>query len=171
MLTYSRLREIQLKEIASLEPVKLERDFYSQLREFLESKKASVGKAQSLMEMREFENIKKVAKSLVAKRKEKLLMLSAILERDIEGLTEEEQEFMDGVRGISKKSFGHVDDIFEEPKEARAPETRVKIGRAIEAYKGSDNNIYGPFKEGEEVLLPQDEADWLLRSKLAEHMA
>lgn len=171
MLTYSRLREIQKKEMESFEPVKVEKDFYAQVRQFLESRKASALKSQSFMDMRELENARKVAKSVLAKRKEKLLMLSAISAQDIEGLTEEEQQFVRRVREVAGSSFGAVDSMFEEPKEeSTVHSTKVKIVRTTEAYKGFDNNIYGPFKEGEEILLPEEEAEWLLKNKMAEHI-
>ncbi|VVB97923.1 Uncharacterised protein [uncultured archaeon] len=170
-LTYSVLREIQKKEMESLEPVKLEKDFYIQLRQFMDGKKASALRGQSFTEMRELENIKKVAKSIIAKRKEKLLMLAGISREDIEGLTDEEQEFLSRVRKTASESFGAIDSIFAEQRDEPAiHRTKVKIVKTIEAYKGFDNNIYGPFKEGEEILLPEEEAEWLLKSKMAEHL-
>lgn len=169
-LTYSRLREIQKKEMESFEPVKLEKDFYSQLRQFIETRKASAMKSQSFMEMRELENVRKVAKSIIAKRREKLAMLSAIAGTGMEGLTDEEQAYLGQVRRVAADSFGALDSIFEEPKEQAAHRLKIKIMKTLEAYKGFDNNIYGPYKEGEEILLPEEEADWLLKSKMAEHI-
>lgn len=169
MLNYSLLREIQKKEIESFEPVKLEKDFYAQLRIFLESKRASALKSQSFMEMRELENAKKVAKSIMAKRKEKLLFLSALAEGEIEGLAEEEQLFLKQVRKLAGDTFGPLESFFEEPKEEH-PTAKLKIVKTIDAYKGFDNTIYGPFKEGEEISLPEEEAEWLLKSKMAEHI-
>ncbi|MFA5077045.1 MAG: hypothetical protein WC488_01320 [Candidatus Micrarchaeia archaeon] len=169
MLNYSFLREIQKKEIESFEPVKVDRDFYAQLRQFLELKKSSAMKSQSFMDMREFENVKKVAKSIVAKRKEKLLILSSLSEGEVEGLADEEQAFLKELRRISSASFGPLECIFEEPKDEQA-KMRLKVVKTIDAYKGFDNNIYGPFKEGEEISLPEEEAELLLKSKMAEHM-
>jgi DNA replication initiation complex subunit (GINS family) len=169
-LTYSFLREIQKKEMGSLEPVKLEKDFYTQLRQYMDARKASALRGQSFTEMRELENIRKVAKSIIAKRKEKLLMLAGISGEEIEGLTGEEQAFLSQVRRTASESFGEIDSMFAEQKEPEPHRTKVKIVKTIEAYKGFDNNIYGPFKEGEEILLPEEEAEWLLKSKMAEHL-
>lgn len=171
MLTYLRLREIQKKEMESLEPVKLEKEFYSELRQFLEAKRESALKSKSLMEMREFENAEKVAKNIVSKRKEKLLVLSAIAEQSIEGLTDEENKCLDDLRRVLDASFGPISGIFEDQHESRMETSKVKIVKAIDAYKGFDNNIYGPFKEGEEITLPEEEAGWLLKSKMAEHIS
>lgn len=169
MLTYSILREIQKKEIESFEPVKIEKDFYVQLRTFLEYKKLSAMKNQSLIEMRELENIKKVAKSIIAKRKEKLLFLSTLADKGVEGLAEEEQLFLKQIRKAVSDSFGPLESIFEEPKE-KHHSMKLKIVKTVDAYKGFDNNIYGPFKEGDEIFLPEEEAEWLLRDKRAEHI-
>ncbi|MBU0586752.1 hypothetical protein KJ780_04520 [Candidatus Micrarchaeota archaeon] len=168
MLTYSRLREIQMKEAESLEPVKLDKDFYTQLKTFLDAKKLSALKAQSFMEMREYENAKKIAKLLLAKRKEKLLMLSILSDDEPEGLTDEEHIFLKQIRSLSDSSFGQIYSIFEDNKEEKKME-KLKIVKPIEPYKGFDNNIYGPYKEGQEILVPSEEAEWLLKSKMAEH--
>ncbi|MDD5337758.1 MAG: DNA replication complex GINS family protein [Candidatus ainarchaeum sp.] len=169
MLNYSLLREIQKKEIESFEPVKVDKDFYAQLRQFLELKKSAALKSQSLMDMRELENVKKVAKSIMAKRKEKLLMLSSLSEGEVDGLTDEEQAFLRELRRISSDSFGPLECIFEEPRDDHS-RMRLKVVKTIDAYKGFDNNIYGPFKEGEEITLPEEEAELLLKSKMAEHI-
>ncbi len=169
MLAYSRLREIQKKEMESLELVKMEKDFYAQLAQFIESKKATALKNQSFAEMRELENIKKVAKSIIAKRREKLLMISALSVETPEGLAECEQEFLAQLKSTVEKSFGPLEALFEEPRNGIAG-TKVKIVKTIDAYKGFDNKIYGPFMEGEEIALPEEEAEWLLKSKMAEHV-
>ncbi len=47
---------------------------------------------------------------------------------------------------------------------------KVRFLKEVPAYKGPNNETLGPFKPGEEGQLPQSEADWLLRGKLAESL-
>ncbi|MEW6528356.1 MAG: hypothetical protein AB1391_00560 [Candidatus Micrarchaeota archaeon] len=171
MLTYSELREIQKKEIESFELVKVEKDFYSQLKLFIESKKACALKNQSFDEMREFENAKKIVRSIITKRREKISMLFTLQNQEIEGLANEERLFLAQIRKIASESFEQFDSLFLEPKNEILRRTRIKIVKTLEAYKGFDNNIYGPYKEGEEIFLPEEEAEWLLKNKMAEHIS
>jgi|GEM_PF-769343 len=45
---------------------------------------------------------------------------------------------------------------------------KVRFLKEVPAYKGPNNETFGPYKQGDEGQLPQTEADWLLRGKLAE---
>ncbi|VVB99489.1 Uncharacterised protein [uncultured archaeon] len=45
---------------------------------------------------------------------------------------------------------------------------RVRFLKDVPAYKGANSQTFGPYKPGEEGKLPFDEADWLLKGKLAE---
>lgn len=47
---------------------------------------------------------------------------------------------------------------------------KVRFLKEVPAYKGSNNETFGPYKPGEEGQLPQSEADWLTRGKLAESL-
>jgi hypothetical protein len=45
---------------------------------------------------------------------------------------------------------------------------RLRLLQDVTQYKGLDNVVYGPFRKGDECLLPPPEADWLLKSHMAE---
>jgi len=46
----------------------------------------------------------------------------------------------------------------------------IKFIRDLVAYKGLDDSIFGPFKSGEVASLPEEEAVWLVKEKLAERV-
>lgn len=47
---------------------------------------------------------------------------------------------------------------------------KVKMLKDIPAYNGADDLLFGPFKAGEERMVPESEARWLVTGKLAESL-
>jgi len=47
---------------------------------------------------------------------------------------------------------------------------QVLITEYVEAYRGLDGNIYGPYKEGEKVKLPKEEGEWLVMAGMAKRI-
>ena len=45
---------------------------------------------------------------------------------------------------------------------------KVRFTKDVPAYMGTNSQTFGPFKNGDEGTLPPEEAEWLLRGKLAE---
>jgi DNA replication initiation complex subunit (GINS family) len=174
-LDYQALREHQKKEMGSLELVQVGPEFYSEIAVLLEQKRTNAIKTRSLVEIRELENLRKVAKSIVGKRKEKLMHISILVDRDFEGLAKEEHEFLHSLRSLCGKSFNSIESAITEAREQEAlvesAFKKVKVISAIAAYKGCDNNIYGPFTEGQEISLPEMEAEILLKNKNAEQIS
>ena len=76
MLTYSRLRELQRSEMQNAELAVLEEGFYPELKSFLEARKAEALSSQNLLVIKECENVKKIAKSIINKRMEKIVLVS-----------------------------------------------------------------------------------------------
>ena len=168
-LSYSALREIQKKEMESAAIIKLENDFYSQIAELLAKKKEEAMVSQSIMAIREYENIRKTVISIQAKREEKIALMALRGENDGDGLTPEEKSFLQRFYGEINEMRNTVKGLWNSA-ETRNPSLirKVKITRDVERYVGLDKNIYGPFKQGEQHMLPKEEADWLLNAKMAE---
>lgn len=164
MLDYSGLRNIQKQERESAALVKLEKDFYEELFQFLKGKKQEALKSQSLILMREYENLKRMTASIRAKREEKIVLMAVRGEENGKGLTSEEAKLLRELSAVLKKSRVKMQDDLGEKKKEKV----IKILSDVERYKGADSKLYGPFKEGEEVELPEPEIQWLLKSKLAE---
>ena len=163
------LREIQKKEIESAALSKLDDNFYENVAEFLNKKKEEALNSKSILVIKEYENIKKVVISIQAKREEKLVLLT-LRGQSVDGLTAEERTMLEDISSTVQKYRSRVFDILSSETMAATIQKikRVKLIRDIERYKGFDNNVYGPFKTGEEAFLPLQEAEWLLKSHLAE---
>jgi DNA replication initiation complex subunit (GINS family) len=166
MLNYSELRDIQRKEMESSAIVSLPDDFYELISALLTKKKEEALSSKSLVVIKEYENIKKIVAAVAAKREEKIALMAVRGETEENGLTREERELLKGMSSIIKSSRESVKSVWE--TEEKVTSQRIKIIKDVEKYRGLDNSIYGPFKQGEEQSLPRPEAEWLLKSGMAE---
>lgn len=171
-LSYSLLREIQKKETDSTRITALEEEFYAVASEFLQAKKEEAFSTGSSLSIREYENIKKIIDTIKERREEKIVLMAIRSESAQGGLTPEERELLSELTEAVRKFRGKMSELFvSDEKAAPRPENkmkRVKLLKDIEPYKGIDNNVYGPFKNGDEVELPPGEVEWLLKAKMAE---
>lgn len=165
MITYSLLREIQKKEMESAALVPVEDNFYEQLAQLLEQKKKEAQKSNSLLTIREYENIKKIVQTLQSKREEKIALVALRGEGEGHGLSHEEKILLKNLCNAIKQARGAVKGVWEKP--GIVPK-KVRMLKEVEKYKGIDDNVYGPFKSGQELVLPPSEVEWLLKSKMAE---
>src|SRR5512143_2335739 len=168
MTNYSDLRDIQRREMESSAIVVLPDDFYKAVSALLSKKSGEAMESKSLLVMKEYENIKKIVMSIQAKREEKIVLMAVRGEREGSGLTAEEREMLKELSSIIKKARENVKNVWNsedaEPDDSR----RIKIVKDVSQYRGLDNSVYGPFKEGTEQLLPRAEAEWLLKAGMAQ---
>lgn len=173
MLNYSKLREMQRSEMSSSELCLVDEEFYSQLKDFLGEKKGEALSSQNLLVIKEYENLRKIAKAIVNKRNEKLVLLALRGKKESTGMTKEEANFLTHLSRAIDENESELAFIFEESNGSSERDhfKRVRLLKNISPYKGLDEKVYGPFKSGEEVNLPPDEATWLLKEKMAELLA
>jgi DNA replication initiation complex subunit (GINS family) len=167
MLNYSDLREIQKKEMESSAIVGLPEDFYRIMSEMLSKKGSEAMSSKSLLSIKEYENIKKIIAAISAKREEKIVLMAVRGEKEGAGLTAEEKEMLKELSSIIKRSRETVKAVWaseEPPEDAR----KIKILKDVSQYRGLDNSVYGPFRAGDEQMLPRAEAEWLLKAGMAE---
>ncbi len=173
MLNYSKLREMQRAEMSSSELCSVEEEFYSELRGFLGEKKDEAMGSQNLLVIKEYENLRKIARAIVNKRNEKLVLLALRGKKETAGMTREEGNFLTHLSRAIDENESELAFIFEESNGGGRKDNikRVRLLKNISPYKGLDEKVYGPFKTGDEVDLPPDEAKWLLKEKMAELLA
>ncbi len=170
-INYSVLREIQKKEMESTKIVTLDGDFYVKASEFLEKKKNDALSSGSILPIREYENIKKIIHSIKERREEKIVLMAIRGEGTNKGLTPEEGDLLAELSASVGRFRKRVTEMFsEEEKTVKKDIRRVKLLKDVDPYKGLDDNVYGPFRNGEEIELPPAEAEWLLKAKLAENV-
>ena len=188
-LNYKRLRDLAREEKVQPALVKLPPEFYASIEEFLSSKFSEMESSRSVMHMREFENAVATIKEISSIRQQKILF-KAIRSNGAHGetteMTREEHELYDRFCAVltdEQQKMALMLSRFEsrKPKQSPSQEKRegpspseennfkkVRFIKDVPAYKGVNNETFGPYKPGEETDLPMTEADWLLRGKLAE---
>ncbi len=168
MLNYTELRDIQRKEMESSAIVNLPDDFYRSVSELLSKKNGEAVASKSLLSIKEFENIKRIVIAIQAKREEKIVLMAVRGEREGAGLTAEEKDMLKELSSIIRKSRETVKNVWGSEDIAPANSRKIKILKDVSQYRGLDNSLYGPFRQGEEQSLPRAEAEWLLKAGMAE---
>ena len=189
-LTYKNLRDFAREEKAQPGLGKLPEDFYPSVQSFLSSKFSEMEESRSVLQMREFENAAATIRELVLIRQQKLLfraIRSGGEETKMEEMTREEYETYDRFRGIVQEENMKLNSLlsrFESAKKTARPEQseatvaaetaakpsvkKLRFVREVQEYIGMNRERIGPFKAGQESELPEQEADILLRQKMAE---
>ena len=169
MLNYSDLRDIQKREMESSAVVNLPDDFYKVISELLSQKQEQAKSSQSLLVIKEYENMKKIMMSVAMKREEKIVLMALRGEEEGNGLTSEEKEMLKELSSIIKRSRNNVKNVWnKEQPESEPQRQRIKLLKDVDQYRGSDDSVYGPFKQGDEKVLPIPEAQWLKKAGMAE---
>lgn len=166
MLKYSDLRDIQKHEMGSSEVVALPPDFYTMISEILAMKKQEALSKKSIMAIKEYENMRKIVEAIASKREEKIVLMAVRGEVEGAGLTTEERDLLKGLSSIVMKSRENIKNVWDTTETDDSQ--KIRLLKDVEQYRGLDDSVYGPFKEGEEQSLPRSEAQWLLKSGLAE---
>lgn len=185
-LTYKNLRDFAREEKAQPGLGKLPEGFYPSAQAFLSSKFSEMEAGRSVLQMREFENAVATIREIVLMRQQKLLfraIRSGGEETKIEEMTREEYEVYDRFRAIVSEENEKLDSMlsrFESGKKAQGgaqaqPENgqaqhlkRVRFTQEVQEYIGANRERFGPFKAGQESEVPEQEAEVLLRQKMAE---
>ncbi|MEM4366778.1 MAG: hypothetical protein QW035_01450 [Candidatus Anstonellales archaeon] len=149
-LDYGTIREYYRAEMQGNMLTSLSADFYEQVKKVISEKEESAKQSGDIMAMREVENLKKMLKDIMRIRMEKIA-IECVRKGVPKGLTAEEQKFAEEVR---KASEGLMED--------RKTIKRLLVIKEVKPYRGQKGIVYGPFKEGEYITVPQEEATWLL---------
>jgi DNA replication initiation complex subunit (GINS family) len=166
MVNYSDLRDIQKREMESSAIVSLPADFYESVSQLLSVRKRDALSSQSMLAIKEYENIRKILLSIQAKREEKIVLMAVRGEGAGAGLTAQEREMLKELAAAVSRSRDAITKVWG--SEEAASGRRVRLLQDVSQYKGLDNSVYGPFRKGDECMLPPPEADWLLKSRMAE---
>jgi len=169
-LSYEELRKIQARERASPVLQTLPEGFYKEARRLIERKDEGLKKNFSLTEAKEYESILKVVEDIHGRRKQKIIMKAMKSGAGDEGmLADEERELFKRIHGIVEEEAGSFMKLIE-GKEGRVEEEsikRIKILKNLPKFVGVDLKVYGPFKEGDSIELPEKEAQLLVRRGIA----
>lgn len=186
IITYETLCEIRRDEKKSEKLAKIRNDFYESVEDYL-----SKGK-QNNPDSPELRNARNILQDISERRERKILNQALLAIRsngkpDLKAMTSREKELFNALidvlekRRISffKKPKTERSSIREAPKKVKEVEkeheeesiyTKVKILEDLPEIVGSDLENYGPFKEGDTVELPKENAEIFIEKSKAEEV-
>jgi DNA replication initiation complex subunit (GINS family) len=180
VLTYEALREIQRNEKKSEKLFELSNDFYKAFEAYIEQRTNSKDESSTI----EVQNAKNILRDIVDRREKKILNQALRTARTQEKvdkgtMTEKEQELYDALlnvlneyrfdlNGNGQKPAEEEEEDEEEPKEEDSSRIKIKVLEDLPAIVGADFEDYGPFKAGEVIELPRENAEIFLNKEKAE---
>lgn len=182
-LTFSELRKIEKKEKRQEELSEIEDDFILRVSQYLDRK-------QNSSDTREYRNAKRVFEKIIGLRQQKIVTNARVsvksetdsaelplLPREKELYLDLKQRFNDyseEIEDFIENPAGDIEtDMDEEPGEDDEEEeseeyAEVEITGSVPEFMGTDLESYGPFEEGEEAEIPEDNAEILVNRGNAE---
>jgi DNA replication initiation complex subunit (GINS family) len=170
-LSYDELRKIQARERASPVLQSIPDGFYASVMKLIEKKNGALKSNFSLTEAREYESIIKVAEDIHERRMQKIVLraMKAVGGQEEIALMGEEAELFERISKAvleDREKFRSIIGGKESKSEERIK--RIKILKNLPKFVGTDLKVYGPFKEGEIIELPEKEAQLLVNRGIAE---
>jgi DNA replication factor GINS len=176
---YSQLYEIWKQELEEPELIKLPKDFYAGIVEYVkklkeESRMLDKRTAKANILRKEMQNVRHMVRELVWTRHRKILKKAAKGEEvSQEALTAEEEQIYKKISSLSETVpnfaaeilLGHAPSMIVDLRHRR---TTVRILKDVPAVVGADMKTYGPFKTEDVASLPLENAKVLIRQNLAE---
>lgn len=188
-LTFSELRKIQKSESRQDNLTELDDNFILKVADYLKRKKDMSG------EEREYKNAKRVFDKIISSRQEKIVKNAQIAVKSglntdqIDMLPEEQELFreskdifkshenkinqrleeMDPEAQMEQIDEGTVEEVQEEEDEEENY-VKVMITSDVPEFMGTDLESYGPLDDGEQVELPEENAEILVNRGSAERL-
>ncbi|MEM5792948.1 MAG: hypothetical protein QXY45_01125 [Candidatus Aenigmatarchaeota archaeon] len=169
-ITYEYIRKIQRDEQQEARLVKLPPDFYEKVRMYIDQKEKISKKKKDQISQKEVENTKRVLEDIYNRRETKILQQAIFASRTgipIQNLTKEEEKLFRQLVDLLKFQREKTLNILTKNKEEEIKLKKVKFTQEVPEFVGIDMKKYGPFKEGDEDEIPEENADLMIRSGIA----
>ncbi|MFH1752522.1 MAG: hypothetical protein ABH821_06330 [archaeon] len=187
-LTYNDLMESYRSERLSQSLVKLEPEFFTDLKSLvkneLQALESIISKNLESVESRQkqFDNLKKIISEFLFLRSKKILNKALLSFKDdslpTENMVASERKLFEGISKMLKDYSLVLESFYSEnvqkplevelePDEKTFNVLRVELLKDVPAFVASDLKEYGPFVKGQEIVFPEKIAELLLNRKLA----
>ncbi len=175
-IDFNKIKAVQMEEKETKSPTKVHPEFYKWMKEFLEKEKeriekklTRVGTDFKVEELYEYQNLVELMKEIILIRSEKIVKMAvtdAVFGKDssLEGLTDWEKDLYRYVRNVVEDAVHYVLGEGKRFKDT----VFVRILRDVPSIVGPYGKVYGPFRSGEELPLPKQIAEILIKEGYAE---
>lgn len=186
-LTFSELRKIQKQEARQDELAELDEKFLLQVSDYL-------GRKEDVSEGREYRNAKRVFDKIISLREDKIVKNAKLaVKSDVKAselnLLPREKELFRTLKDVFQEHRDSIDEevngdyeiVEEEQEEIEEEDTveedddeggyeKLEITSEVPEFMGTDLETYGPFEEGDEVEVPEENAEILVNRGSAERI-
>ena len=163
-ITFEFIRRVHREEQREPRLSKIPKDFYQKARDYLDQKRKLSLKKKDRLASLEVKNVERLLKDIFNRRETKIVTHAIITARtDIPppNLLEEEKEFFEAIVNTLKTERDRVLNLlFKKTKELKEF-VKIKLKEDIEEFVGIDLKKYGPFKKGQVVKIPKENAELL----------
>ncbi|OGI16060.1 hypothetical protein A3K63_02195 [Candidatus Micrarchaeota archaeon RBG_16_49_10] len=170
-VTFEFVRKVQRDEQYSPGLTALPDDFYGKAEEYLKQKRKLAAKKPEKMDLIEVANIERLLEDIYNRRESKIVrqaVISSRTEIPPENLTRDEEKLFKDVLIILKSQRSKTLSLLLGKTKDESKLVRVSVKGEIPEFVGADTHNYGPFKKGDTVALPAENAKLLIKNGLAE---
>jgi DNA replication factor GINS len=176
---YGQLYELWKQELEEPELVKLPRDFYAEIVDYVkklkeESRMLDRRTVKANLLKKETQNVRRMVRELMWTRHRKILgKLAKGEEVSPEALTVEEEQIYQKISSLGETVSNLAAETLQGHKlrtiiGLKRKRTTVRLLKDIPAIVGADMKTYGPFKTEDVASLPVENVKVLVRQSLAE---
>ena len=156
-ITFELIRRIQREEQSSPKLTKLPKQFYENVRAYLEQKRKITNRKVAL----EVKNVERLVEDIFNRRERKIFNLALITVRTAippENLTDEEKAFFNKLIAILKdRRESLLKQLLSESDTGTEQQaTLIVFKEDVPEFVGADMRSYGPFKKGDIARLPEE---------------
>jgi DNA replication initiation complex subunit (GINS family) len=172
-ITFEFIRRIQREETTEPKLSQIPEDFYQKARDYLEQKRKITEKKNDKLESLEVKNVERLLEDIFNRRETKMINNAIITVRTgipPQNLIKDEKEFFESAVNMMKTQRERVLNLlFKKTKEIKEFE-KIEFNEDVEEFVGIDLKKYGPFKKGNVVDIPIENAKLLIKMKKAKKL-
>ncbi|MGC8993243.1 MAG: hypothetical protein ACP5H3_00560 [Candidatus Aenigmatarchaeota archaeon] len=168
VISFEYLKKILNEEKKNSNLTKISDDFYTAVKQYLESKKMLARERRDEIEVR---NMERVIENIFNLRERKIVNFAIIAARIgsyPQNLTKDEKEFFEKIVNIIKERRKILESLKEEEIKKKEVEILVVFKQDFPSFVGIDGNVYGPFKKGDIAKLPEENRKILIEKGIVE---
>jgi DNA replication initiation complex subunit (GINS family) len=169
-ITFEFIRKVHREEQYSNSLSSLPEDFYRRAEEYLKQKTALMQKRPDKGIAIELSNVERLLEDIYNRRESKIAraaMIAVRTEIPPENLTAVEENLFKDILDILKSHRRKTLSLLLGKTKEESDFVELKFTGEVPEFVGADARKYGPFKKGDTVEVPPENAELLVKNRLA----